>query len=54
MNENQIWKIKKIIGVKLKNICNVIAYSKIKKIVIKMIEIKCEGKRNYRDWYEIL
>jgi hypothetical protein len=31
MNENQIWKIKKIIGVKLKNIYNVIAYSKIKK-----------------------
>jgi hypothetical protein len=31
MNGNQIWKIKKIIGVKLKNICNVIAYSKIKK-----------------------
>jgi hypothetical protein len=33
-------------GMKLKNICNFIVYSEIKKIVIKKIETKREGDKN--------
>jgi len=41
-------------GMKLKNICNFIVYSEIKKIVIKKIETKREGDKNWRGCSEIL
>jgi hypothetical protein len=43
-------------GVKLKNICNFIDNSKIKKILIKWTWTKCEGKINFnfRGWSEFL
>jgi hypothetical protein len=40
--------------VKLENTCNFMAYFKIKKIVIKKIQIKCEGKINGRGCSKIL
>ena len=43
-----------MVGLKLKNICNFIDNSKLKKIVIKRTWIKCEGKINYKGWSEFL
>jgi len=40
--------------VKLENTCNFMAYFKIKKIVIKKIQTKCEGKINGRGCSKIL
>jgi len=43
-----------MVGLKLKNICNFIDNSKLKKIVIKRTWIKCEGKINCKGWSEFL